>query len=234
MEKQYEEITTGMRLSWLMLALGGSCLAVGAEPSPTEALRTVFPSQTEIALALSGAPPHLRDGATVYVFGTRGFEKIRTGSNGITCLLNRDAFFYDARQFKPTCWDEVGASTYVPVMLKVGELLAARQPPDAIRAEIDSGFAAGRFRAPTTGGVAYMLAGDLELDLKTGAVQRQAYPGHYMFYAVGATTAQLGTTRAAREKDPTLPSVFVGGAGGAHGLTYIIVAPSSHGEAHRQ
>lgn len=223
-----------MRLVLVLLALGASRLLFAGEPSPTDVLRTVFPRDTEINLALSGAPTHLRDGATVYAYGAKGFEKVRTGSNGMTCLLNRDAFFYGASQFKPTCWDEPGSTTYVPVMLKVGELLAANQSPEAIRAAIDAGFAQRQFRAPTTGGVAYMLAGDLELDLKTGAVLRQAYPGHYMFYAIGATNTQLGTTRAAREKDPTLPSVFAGGAGGAQGLTYIIVAPSRPGgEAHQ-
>lgn len=214
-----------MRLVLLFLALGAPALACAGEASPGEVLRTVFPRTTEINLALSGAPPHLRDNATVYAYGANGYEKVRAGTNGMTCLLNRDAFLYGARQFKPTCWDEVGASTYVPVMLKVGELLAASQSPEAIRSAIDEGFAQRQFRAPTTGGVAYMLAGDIELDLKTGAIQRQAFPGHYMFYAVGATTSGMGVTRAALENDPTLPTVFTGGAGGAHGLSYIIVVP---------
>lgn len=215
------------RLTLLSLCLSGSALA--GELSPAETLRTVFPEGTETALALSGAPPHLRDNATVYVFGDKGYERIRTGTNGFTCLLNRDAFYYGAALFKPTCWDEAGASTYVPVMLKVGELLAKNQSPEAIRSAIDQGFAQGQFRAPTTSGVAYMLAGDIELDLKSGEIIRQAFPGHYMFYAIGATTAQLGTTQAAREKDPTLPTVFAGGAGGAQGLSYIIAVPATAG-----
>lgn len=223
-----------MRLVGLFLALSVSSTGFAAEPPQIEALRTVFPRDTEITLALSGAPPHLRDGAAVYVYGTKGYERVRAGSNGITCLLNRDAFYYGARQFKPTCWDDVGASTYVPVMLKVGELLSKGQPSEAIRSAIDSGFAEGEFRVPTIGGVAYMIAGDIDLDLKTGAVLRQTFPGHYMFYALGATTAQLGVTRAALEKNSTLPTVFAGGAGGAQGLSYIIVlvptsaAPEAH------
>jgi hypothetical protein len=202
--------------------------AVGAEiPSPIDTMRTTFPREVEIELALSGAPPHLRSGAAVYVYGSTGFEKARVSTNGFTCLLNRDAFIYGARQFKPTCWDAVGGVSYVPVMLKVGELLAKGQSPDVIRAAIDAGFKAGMFHAPTTSGVAYMLAGDIELEPKTGHVVRQTFPGHYMFYAIGATTAQLGVTRAAMSENRTLPSVFAGGAGGNHGLSYIIVAPSA-------
>jgi hypothetical protein len=219
----------------------GVCVALSAvgsllvrQPTPIEALRSVFPRSTEITLAVSGAPPHLRDSATVFAYGANGYERVRVGSNGITCLLNRDAFFYGARQFKPTCWDDVGAATYVPVMLKVGELISKGQSMEVIRSAIADGFARGEFHAPTTSGVAYMLAGDLELDLKSGEVRRQAFPGHYMFYAIGATTGQLGTTRAALAQDPTLPSVFSGGAGGAQGLSYIIVAPTAIGGAAHQ
>lgn len=223
-----------VRLVGVCFALSASASLLGSQPSPVDALRIVFPQSTEITLALSGAPPHLRDSATVFAYGPNGYERVRAGSNGLTCLLNRDAFFYGASQFKPTCWDDVGAATYVPVMLKVGEQLSKGGSLESIRSTIADGFARGHFRAPTTGGVAYMLAGDLELDLKSGAVRRQAFPGHYMFYAIGATTAQLGVTRAALAKDPTLPTVFSGGAGGAQGLSYIIVVPNSIGGGARQ
>jgi hypothetical protein len=75
-----------------------------------------------------------------------------------------------------------------------------------------------------------MLSGDSEFDVKTGQITRQAFPGHYMFYAVGVTNQQLGTTREASRSDPTLPMVFSGGAGGERGLGYIIAVP---GDAHR-
>lgn len=194
------------------------------------ALDVVLSRAAEESLALSAAPEHLRSGAAVYVYGENGYERVRDGSNGFTCLVNRDAFFYGAKQFKPTCWDAQGATSYVPVMLKVGEMLARRESAEAIAAAVDAGFAAGTFRAPTAGGVAYMLAGDVDVDPKTGRVTRQAFPGHYMFYAVGVTNAQLGYTRDAAQKDATLPSVFAGGAGGAHGLSYLIAVP---GDAHR-
>lgn len=215
-----------MRVLWAVLVGCVAHSAVAADDiASADALRTVFSKDVEVELALSGAPAHLRGGATVYAFGASGYEKVRAGTSGVTCLLNRDAFFYGAKQFKPTCWDAVGDATYVPVMLKVGEMLAKNAPPAAIRAAIDAGFSQGQFRIPTTGGVAYMLAGDIELDLTTGAVLRQTFPGHYMFYAIGATTSQFGVTRTALAEDPTLPTVFAGGAGGAQGLSYIIVAP---------
>lgn len=222
-----------MVLAFFVLGASGPVLA-SEDASPGDVLRTIFPLDIEVKLALSGAPVHLRDGAAVYAYGESGYEKVRSGTNGITCLLNRDAFYYGAKQFKPTCWDAVGDSTYIPVMLKVGELLSKNWTPEAIRSAIDAGFSQGQFRAPTTGGVAYMLAGDIELDLMTGKVLHQTFPGHYMFYAIGATTSQLGVTRAALAENPTLPTVFTGGAGGTQGLSYIIVTPSGSSDVPHQ
>jgi len=189
------------------------------------ALNVVLPQATEVALALSAAPPHLRAEATVYAYGRQGFQQVRAGSNGFSCLVNRDAFLYGVPAFKPTCWDVAGEATYLPVMLLVGEMLAAGRSHRDIRDAIDAGFASGRFKRPTTGGVAYMLAGDVAVDPTTGQVTRQFFAGHYMFYAVGSTSAQLGFSAEAARRDPTLPSVFAGGAGGSHGLAYIIAVP---------
>lgn len=49
-----------------------------------------LPPADEIQLALSAAPEHLRAGAAVYVFGKSGYQKVRNGMNGFTCLVNRD------------------------------------------------------------------------------------------------------------------------------------------------
>jgi len=187
-------------------------------------LNVVLPRAAEEQLALSAAPEQLRARAAVYVFGKRGYERVRAGTNGFVCLVNRDAFFYGDDHFKPTCWDSQGETTFVPVMLKVGEMLAAGESADSIHKAVDAGFASGQFRAPDTGGIAYMLAGDVALDPTTGKVT-SAQPGHYMFYANKVTNAQLGYTRDAGRLDPTLPFIFAGGAGGSHGLSYIIAVP---------
>jgi hypothetical protein len=203
--------------------------AQSAASAASAKLNVVFPRAVEQQLALTAAPEHLRAGATVYVYGTHGFERSNDGTNGFTCLVNRDAFFYGGFAFKPTCWDKEGETSYVPVMLEVGRLLAAGESPDAVRAAVAAGFADGRFHAPSGGGVAYMLAGDVVLDPATGRVTAQIYPGHYMFYSAGVTNAQLGFSPDAAKTDPTLPYVFAAGAGGEHGLSYVIALP---GDAH--
>lgn len=217
----------------LMLLVAGTASAQQKTADAMAKLNVVLPRDAEERLALSAAPEHLRASATVYVYGKHGFERVREGGNGFTCLVNRDAFLYVSATFKPTCWDSAGETTFLPVMLTVGEMLAAGETADAIRKAIDAGFANGKFHAPEFGGVAYMLAGDVELDPVTGHITRQVYPGHYMFYANQATNTQLGFKADAARMDPTLPYVATAGAGGTRGLSYIIAVPGqSHAGAH--
>ncbi len=210
-------------LTVALLAASGA--ASGAEPPDTrKVLNTTFPADVEAALALSAAPQHLRPGATVYVYGPDGFAKFRDGTNGFTCLVNRDGFFYGAAAFKPTCWDAEGLTSYVPVMLQVGRLLAAGRSIEEIRGDIDAGFRDGRFHRPARTGIAYMLAGDLNLDLATGAITQPSFPGHYMIYAPGVSNADIGYAAEAAKQDRSLPFIFSGGAGGKE-LAYLITVP---------
>ena len=211
----------------LLSILSAATTSAGAQTDTRAVLKTVFPENVERALAVSAAPEHLRSDATVYVFGAKGFSKVQTGTNGFTCLLNRDSFFYGWRAFKPTCWDAEGATSYVPVMLRVGELLAADKSVHEIRADIDAGFKAGRFHRARRTGVAYMLAGDVNLDTSTGKVVGQAFPAHYMIYAPGVTSADLGYSREAAQSNASLPFIFRSGAGGAE-LSYLVIAPQHH------
>jgi hypothetical protein len=218
-----KNFATIYRLAWL-LALSATSAPAGAQIDARVVLKTVFPENVERELALSAAPEHLRAGATVYVFGAKGFTRVQPGTNGFTCLVNRDNFFWGGSAFKPTCWDAEGATSYVPVMLRVGELLADGKLLDEIRADIDAGFKDGRFRRPQRTGVAYMLAGDVNLDTSTGRTVSHAFPGHYMIYAPGVTSADLGYSREAARGNPSLPFIFRSGAGGGE-LGYLVIVP---------
>jgi len=193
-------------------------------PDTRQTLKTVFNADIETKLALSGAPEHLRAGATVYVFSKTGYTKMREGSNGFTCLLNRDGFLHASAAFKPTCWDAAGADSYVPVMLDVGHMLAAGNGIEEVRDAITAGFKAGQYRRATRTGIAYMVAGDLNLDLSTGAVVKTVFPGHYMIYAPGVTNADIGHSPEASKANPSLPVIFSRGAGGSD-LGYLITVP---------
>ena len=90
-----------------------------------------------MAMALSAGPEHLRAAASVYVLKKDGFVLARQGTNGFTCIVNRD----HPLNRKPTCYDAEGMATLLPTVLKFGELLMKGVPMDQIKAEIamDSG-----------------------------------------------------------------------------------------------
>lgn len=193
---------------------------------------TYLPRNMEIELALAAGPEHVRAGATVYVFGSEGYQQVRRGSNGFTCLVNRDGHQRGDTELRPTCWDPEGTATIVPVMLRVGELIARGESARAIEQEIDAGFESGRFKSPRKTGIAYMLRGDVSVDAKTETVSETVFPPHYMIYAPGVTNADIGMTGDAFSANRALPVVYDGYSGGSRTAYIIIVASESDKHAH--
>jgi mannose-6-phosphate isomerase-like protein (cupin superfamily) len=177
-------------------------------------LPELLPRDREIALALSAAPTHLRDGAAVYVLESNGYTLARKGSNGFTCLVHRD----HPMNSKPTCWDREGTGTIVPAVLREGQLLMQGMTVAEVRAEIKRGFDAGTFIAPRRPGVAYMLSNqNRNYNGRTGQVA--IFPPHVMFYAPNLTDADIGSTG---DGEGGLPFIAYQGP---HGYMISIVPP---------
>ena len=193
---------------------------------PTQS-QLLIPREQEIELALKAGPVHLRNEATVYTFGKNGYEKARTGANGFNCLVNRDGTQNGDQSVYPTCWDPEGSRTILPVMLRVGELLAQGKSAGEIKRDIDHGFEQGRFHSPAKAGIAYMLAGDVKFDPKTGTFSATVFPPHYMFYAPGVTNTDIGMSKEATT--PGLPFVYSGYSGGTKTSYIIVMAGQSAG-----
>lgn len=205
-------------------------------PSSVDGPQTVtlifLPQLKEIELALSAGPEHLRTDATVYVFGKTGYERIRNGKNGFTCMVNRDGNQNGDNDLKPTCWDPEGSATIVPVMLRVGELLAQGKTAEQIKFYIDAGFSEGRFISPRKTGVAYMLRGDVQYDPKTMTISKTLFPPHYMIYAPGVSNADIGMNMDAYKRNPSLPLVYSGYSGGSRTAYLIVMASEKKGHTH--
>jgi len=195
---------------------------------PTQS-QLLLPREQEIELALKAGPIHLRKEATVYTFGKNGYEKARTGANGFNCLVNRDGIQNGNNALLPTCWDPEGSRTILPVMLRVGELLAQGKSAVEIRRDINQGFEQGRFHSPAKAGIAYMLAGDVKFDPKSGTLSATVFPPHYMFYAPGVTNADIGMSKEATT--PGLPFVYSGYSGGTRTAYIIVMAGDSASHA---
>ena len=178
-------------------------------------LPEIPPQQQEMELALSAAPEHLREAASVYVLTESGYEKVRDGSNGFTCIVYRD---HPLSQ-KPTCWDAEGTETIVPRVLFEGELMMQGKSRAEIVAAVNKGFEDGRFISPRRPGVAYMLSPHIKRFIaRTG--ETGTFPPHVMFYAPNLTNADIGVTRASFQKYKNHPSVAYRGP---HGYLIFIV-----------
>ena len=145
-------------------------------------------------------------------------------------MVNRDGNQSGDNDLKPTCWDPEGSATILPVMLRVGELMAEGKTAHEIARDIDRGFSEGRFFSPRKSGIAYMLRGDVQYDPNTKEISKTSFPPHYMIYAPGITNADIGMNMDAYRQHPSLPIVYAGYSGGARTAYIIIVA--SDGKAH--
>lgn len=199
--------------------------AVGA----SETVTIMLPQDVEIEMALDAAPEHLRNDATVYVFEENGYRKARNGGNGFVCMVNRDGNQHGDNDIKPTCWDPEGSRTIVPVMLRVGELIAQSANAEAIAKDIDAGFSSGRFTSPQKAGIAYMLKGDIGFDPETQQITNSLFPPHYMIYSPGVSNADIGMDVENTTSEYALPSVYEGYSGGSH-TAYIIVLAAERAE----
>jgi hypothetical protein len=176
------------------LSVGALSSGAGAQV-PFEQLPKVFdasvPSDQQISIALSAGPSGVRDKATVYVLGPKGYEKAREGSNGVSCLVGRHFVKPTETTVEPMCYDPEGTQTLLLVELYREELLAKGTSDADIKTNIANGYKDGRFKAPSKPGVLYMLSSDNRLgptpDKGTAHV-----PGHFMFYAPFMTGKDLG------------------------------------------
>jgi hypothetical protein len=175
----------------------------------------------------------MRSEAKVYVFGKSGYQQVRGGTNGITCLVNRDGQQNGGKELRPTCWDAEGSATIVPVALRVGELIAQGATAKNIEQDIEQGFQSKRFISPRKTGIAYMLRGDVTFDEKTQTISETVFPAHYMIYAPGVSNADIGMTGEAFSSDPSLPVVYDGYSGGSRTAYIIIIATDGVAHSHQ-
>lgn len=167
-----------------------------------------------MAIALSAAPSHLRDGAGVWLLQADGWVLGRASRNGITCVINRD----HPLNRKPVCYDAEGTATILPKVKFVGEQLLAGVPLDQIGQQVKDGFEEGRFIAPRRPGVAYMLTKEIRT-WNQSTKQFGTFPPHVMFYAPNLTNADIGWTPEGARQTPGLPFIAYQGP---HGFMVVV------------
>lgn len=172
-----------------------SSLAADAHADPT---LERWPRRLEMDFALSALPPHLRDGATVYVLDpATGYEVARQGTNGFSCIVSRTEWEwadFPKDHATPISWDTEGTKAILPVYLDVAKLRAGgKHTPAQVRDLIRDRIKKGVYKAPARAGVSYMLAPLMRTYPVPGKPDIVTMPmPHYMFYASGLTDKDIG------------------------------------------
>ena len=203
----------GTLIIGLLIATNASAFAQAEKPK--SAYDFSMPREERIKLAESAAPVEISGKATVYVLEKTGYVKVRDGSNGFSCFVDRQS----PLNLEPTCFDAEGSATTLPTRIFVEDERAKGKSEEQIHAEIDDGYKSGKFVAPRKPGIVYMMssAGFLYIAEKNELVP---LPPHLMFYAPYATDKDIGSPPATAE----MPHLIRAGQPDA----YIIVIPGEH------
>jgi hypothetical protein len=174
-----------------------------------------LPREERIKLAESAAPSEISGKATVYLLERSGYVKVRDGTNGFSCFVDRQTPI----NTEPTCFDAEGSATTLAARLYVEEQRAKGKSEEQINKEIDEGYKAGKFQAPKKAGIVYMMSDHAYL-LDPDTKQVIHIPPHLMFYAPYATEKDIGSP----PPKPEMPRLIRAGQPDA----YIIVVPGQH------
>lgn len=182
------------------------------EEKPKPAYDFSLSREEKIKLAESAAPPEISSKATVYILERTGYAKVREGSNGFTCFVDRQTLFNS----EPTCFDAEGANSTFLTRLFVEDQRAQNESEAEISAAIAAGYKSGKFKAPAKPGIVYMLSDSIFLFVNNKIIKA---PPHLMFYAPYATDKDIGSPGPGLN----MPRIIRAGQPDA----YIIVFPAS-------
>ncbi|MGH9746517.1 MAG: hypothetical protein ACRD59_10475 [Candidatus Acidiferrales bacterium] len=197
---------------------GFAPLSAQTAPSDAPKIAPLLPRDQEIALAESAAPASVSKNAAIFVVEDKGYTKVRDGSNGFTCLVERDL----PLNIEPICYDEEGSATLVLAVMRKAELRRQGKTEAEVQTDIGEGYASGRFRAPRRSGMAYMLSPDTRVySARTHATR--PLPPHLMFYAPYMKNSDLGLSDA--DHNGRLPFVVQDGQPDAFIIVLVRDAP---------
>jgi len=149
------------------------------------------PRERQLELVRSAAPAEISSKATLYILGKKGYELAQSGSNGFSCIVDRE--LPDTQE--PECFDAEGSSTTLRARMRVEELRAQGVPEAKITAEIEEGYKTALYKAPAKPGIVYMLSQENWV-LADPATRTIIHFGpHLMFYDPYATEKDLGSTQ---------------------------------------
>ena len=197
--------------------LAGNLTAFAQTPTVKPAYDFSLSRDEKIKLAQSAAPPEVSGKATVYTLERTGYVKVSDGTNGFSCIVDRENPFNS----EPMCFDAEGSATTLQMRIFVEDQRAKGKSEDEIKSDVEAGYKSGKFKAPAKPGIVYMLSDSTTLFVNDKLLHA---PPHLMFYAPYATTADIGSPPSAAN----MPHVIHEGQPD----TYIIVFPAAAHSVH--
>src|SRR6202171_6206988 len=187
-----------MKIKLVLATVTISVIGISAA-SPSQATETTIeqmPARLETQFALSALPPALRDQATFYLLDPKkGYQLSRQGTSGLTCLVERTVWeMADFRNdiYIPLCYDAVGTTTYLKVIMDAATLRIQGMSPVALKAEIENRYKNKTYKVPEQAGLSYMVAPIIRTwMLPDWNVHTMPMP-HVMFYAPNITNEDIG------------------------------------------
>jgi hypothetical protein len=187
------------RVVWSAIVLMSVLSPGGAQSAGADGARfaqspqyPLLPRALEIELALSAAPKHLRDDATVWVLEKSGYAIARKGGNAFACVVSRRA-----GDLFPVCWDAEGTRSLLPLDFEDARLRMSGKSGSEIEAIEKERFKSGHYQAPSRPGIAYMLSPMRYRIDEQGHVTRTTSTPHLMFYGPNLSDTDIGGGRGA-------------------------------------
>jgi hypothetical protein len=146
-----------------------------------------MPREQEVALARSAAPASVSAAARVLVLTDSGYREGASGSNGVTCLVNRSWI----ESLEPECFDAEAGATVMLMEVFRTEQYHLDRPKEQVDREVSERLADGRFRLPRRPALVYMLSSAQRLISDEGQMAGKWYP-HLMLYVPYLTNTDLG------------------------------------------
>ena len=194
-------------------------------PKEVHLVDSSTPRDRQVELALSAAPTEVSSKAAVYILGPKGYEKIREGTNGFSCLIERSFRGTTQTSSAPACFDAEGSRTIMLAYLRREELRAQGKSEAEIKDDVAKGYEDGRFKAPGPGFL-YMMSSENYVynseSKKSGFV-----PPHLMFYAPYKTAKDVGY----ESVSPTMVPYLTGSGVGPESLLVVAAEKPSQGDS---
>ncbi len=197
----------------LLMAISSGQIAFAQAAKPRPAYDFSRPREERIRLAESAAPPEISSKATVYLLEPTGYVKVREGTNGFSCLVDRQT----PMNQEPACFDAEGSETTLVTRLFVEEMRGRGKTEEEIDAALEDGYKSGKYRAPRRPGIVYMLSNEIYLYISASNELFHTV-AHVMFYAPYLTETDIGNPPASG-----MPHVIRPGRPDA----YIVVVPGA-------